>query len=157
MAPPPQRFVTLVTEITSELRGRPVEPGLKALLDAKFPPGGRVFDALEALCHEGLAAGWLCAREADGVRFGRPVKPGPLTHGFSVDVVLMDNIVGPHHSHPAGEIDMVLPIDESAEFDGVGRGWLVYGAGSAHRPTVRSGKALVLYLLPEGAIEFTGQ
>ncbi|NCF10982.1 MAG: DUF4863 family protein, partial [Gammaproteobacteria bacterium] len=28
---------------------------------------------------------------------------------------------------------------------------------SAHRPTVRDGRALVLYLLPGGEIEFTGQ
>ena len=33
--------------------------------------------------------------------------------------------------------------------------WLVYPPGSAHRPTVRPGRALVLYLLPEGRIEFT--
>ena len=29
----------------------------------------------------------------------------------------------------------------------------VYGPGTAHRPTVRGGRALVLYLLPEGAID----
>jgi hypothetical protein len=28
-------------------------------------------------------------------------------------------------------------------------------AGSSHRPTVSQGRALVLYLLPQGAIEFT--
>jgi len=33
--------------------------------------------------------------------------------------------------------------------------WLVYGPGSAHSPTVAHGRALVLYLLPQGAIEFT--
>ena len=27
--------------------------------------------------------------------------------------------------------------------------------GSAHRPTVSNGRALVLYLLPEGRIDFT--
>ncbi|MEK7820796.1 MAG: DUF4863 family protein, partial [Pseudomonadota bacterium] len=31
----------------------------------------------------------------------------------------------------------------------------VYAAGSAHYPTVTGGAALVLYLLPGGAIEFT--
>jgi len=31
----------------------------------------------------------------------------------------------------------------------------VYAPGSAHRPTVSSGRALVLYLLPQGQIEFT--
>ena len=31
----------------------------------------------------------------------------------------------------------------------------VYPPGSAHRPTVAQGRALVLYLLPEGQISFT--
>ncbi|MBP6368696.1 MAG: DUF4863 family protein, partial [Burkholderiales bacterium] len=42
-----------------------------------------------------------------------------------------------------------------ATFDGQGAGWVVYGPGSAHSPTVAGGRALVLYLLPQGAIEFT--
>jgi hypothetical protein len=55
----------------------------------------------------------------------------------------------------AGEIDLVMPLSGPARFDGRGAGWVVYGPGSAHRPTVRGGKALVLYLLPGGAIDFT--
>ena len=35
-------------------------------------------------------------------------------------------------------------------------GWHVYGPGSAHRPTVAGGRALVLYVLPGGKIGFTG-
>ena len=96
-----------------------------------------------------------CVAVAGGIRFGRVVKPEPATHGFSVDVVEMENIVGPHHTHPNGEIDMVMPLTGNAKFDGHGAGWVVYGPGSAHRPTVTDGKALVLYLLPQGAIEFT--
>ena len=34
-------------------------------------------------------------------------------------------------------------------------GWLVCPPGSAHHPTVHGGRALVLYLLPEGRIDFT--
>jgi hypothetical protein len=34
-------------------------------------------------------------------------------------------------------------------------GWLVYGPGSAHNPTVTHGRAVILYLRPAGAIEFT--
>ena len=48
-----------------------------------------------------------------------------------------------------------MPLSGSAEFDGHGAGWLVYEPGTAHTPTVSGGKALVLYLLPQGAIEFT--
>jgi hypothetical protein len=54
-----------------------------------------------------------------------------------------------------GEIDLVMPLDADAQFDGHGAGWVVYGPDSVHRPTVAQGRALVLYLLPDGAIEFT--
>jgi hypothetical protein len=155
MAKVPQRFVDLIATVTQSIDGVPVTPDLAEQLDATFPPGGAVFGKIEQLCHQGCAEGWLCAREQGGIKFGRPVKPGGTTHGFSVDVVEMADIEGPHHKHPNGEIDMVMPIDADAHFDGTPRGWKVYGPGSAHHPTVRGGKALVLYLLPEGAIEFT--
>ena len=97
----------------------------------------------------------MCSREHAGIKYGRVVKPGPATHGYSVDVVEMDDVAGGHHRHPNGEIDLIMPIDATAAFDGRGAGWLVYGPGTAHVPTVTGGKAWVLYLLPQGAIEFT--
>jgi len=48
-----------------------------------------------------------------------------------------------------------MPLTTGAQFDGHGAGWVVYGPGTAHSPTVTEGRALVLYLLPQGAIEFT--
>jgi len=155
MAPVPPRFVELVSTITATLAARPLDDMLERTLARDFAPGASVFDELEAMCRAGCNEGWLCAREQGGIRFGRPVKPGAETHGYSVDVVEMDEVVGPHHTHPMGEIDMVMPIDDGARFDGTPRGWKVYPAGSAHRPTVTGGKALILYLLPDGAIEFT--
>ena len=50
---------------------------------------------------------------------------------------------------------MIMPLSDDAKFDGNGVGWLVYEPNSAHQPTVTDGKAIILYLLPEGAIEFT--
>jgi hypothetical protein len=102
-----------------------------------------------------MTAGWMCEREAGGIKYGRVIKSTPDLRGYSVDVVDMDAIRGPHHRHPNGEIDLVMPLTEEAKFDGRGAGWLVYGPGSAHFPTVTEGRALVLYLLPQGAIEFT--
>ena len=67
----------------------------------------------------------------------------------------MADIAGPHHVHPNGEIDLIMPIEGEATFDGRPAGWAVNPPGSAHRPTVASGRALVLYLLPDGKIEFT--
>lgn len=149
------RFEALVGSVAESVAGKPVRPELAGDLDAAFPPDGEAFESLAELCRQGIAEGWLCNREQGGIRFGRIVKPGPATAGFSVDVVEMADIVGPHHRHPNGEIDMVIPEDAGAEFDGHGRGWVVYGPGSSHTPTVTGGRAIVLYLLPDGAIEFT--
>lgn len=153
----PERFVALVSEVTAAIGDTPVEASLARLLAARFPADGAWYREMDALCRTGCEDGWLCAREAGGIKFGRPVKPGPATHGYSVDVVEMNDVVGPHHRHPNGEIDLVMPLDDGATFDGVERGWRVYGPGTAHHPTVTGGKALVLYLLPDGAIDFTGQ
>jgi hypothetical protein len=102
-----------------------------------------------------VGAGWLCDREGGGIRNGRIFKPAADLNGFSVDVVDMQDIAGPHHAHPNGEIDLIMPIEGEALFDGRPAGWLVCPSGSAHRPTVSQGRALVLYLLPEGRIDFT--
>lgn len=148
-------FAALVAPITERIRDRTLDKELEEDLNGIFPADGPLFQSVFGACRAGIAAGWMCSREAGGIRYGRVVKPGEATHGFSIDVVEMEDIAGPHHSHPNGEIDMIMPLDGAAKFDGHGSGWLVYAPGTAHRPTVTEGKALVLYLLPQGAIEFT--
>lgn len=85
------------------------------------------------------------------------MKPGGPAGGFSVDVVRMNDVKGPHHIHPNGEIGAVMPLQGAPKFDDFPVGWYVYGPGTDHHPTVSNGEAYVLYLLPEGAIEFTGR
>jgi hypothetical protein len=150
-----ERFRELVAPVAQAIAGRPFGPGLADELERRFPPGGAEFRAIEAACHEAIAAGWMCAQGGAGRRFGRVIEPGPATAELSVDVVDLTDIVGPHHRHPAGEVCMVMPQAPAARFDGKGAGWKVYPPGSAHRPTVTDGRALVLYLLPGGRIEFT--
>jgi hypothetical protein len=148
-------FTSLMATITRRIAGRTPDAALEAELNAAFPADGDVVRTVRDACDAGIAAGWMCAREHAGIRYGRVVKPGPASDGFSVDVVDMNDVAGGHHRHPNGEIDLVMPIDATARFDGRGAGWVVYAAGSAHVPTVDGGRALVLYLLPQGAIEFT--
>jgi hypothetical protein len=150
-----QSFTEAVAMITARIDGRALDSNLQFFLDENFPPGGEAFDDLATLCRQGIDEGWLCDREHGGVRFGRIIKPGPETNGFSVDVVQMENLAGPFHGHPNGEIDMIIPESSEAKFDGTGQGWMVYAAGSEHYPTVTDGKAIILYLLPEGEIDFT--
>ena len=151
----PETFTDLVAKVSGRIEGRPLDAALEEELNRLFPPDGPVFRQLFDACRAAVAAGWMCNREAGGIRYGRVVKPAAATHGFSVDVVEMDAVKGPQHRHPNGEIDMIMPLTRDAKFDGRGAGWLVYGPDSAHSPTVSDGKALVLYLLPQGAIEFT--
>lgn len=153
----PREFTPLITRITDAIQGRPLDDELADYLNSNFPAGDDAFEDIRNGCREAISAGWMCDREAGGIRFGRVVKPGPETGDFSVDVVVMNNVKGPHHRHPNGEIDMIMPLTAGAKFDGHGEGWCVYGPDTAHHPTVTEGEAIVLYLLPKGEIEFTKQ
>jgi len=153
----PTQFQELIRPISRFTQGRALDAALERDLNAVFPPTGETFTGISAACHAGIAAGWLCTEGNAQRRFGRIFEPGEATGGFSVDVVDITDLVGNHHRHPAGEIDLVMPVTATAQFDGHGAGWLVYAPGSGHRPTVTAGRALILYLLPEGRIEWTGQ
>jgi len=151
----PAEFKDQIAAFTALIAGRPLDAALDAWLNAEHGAGSATFARLKRACEAGVSGGWLCNREGGGIRYGRICKPAPELHGFSVDVVDMQDIAGPHHVHPHGEIDLIMPQQASATFDGRPAGWLVCPPGSAHRPTVAQGRALVLYLLPEGLIEFT--
>ncbi|MCW5633933.1 MAG: DUF4863 family protein [Rubrivivax sp.] len=144
-----------LAELAAQLRGRALDMELDAWLNEHHGAGSPTFAALAAACRAGVRDGWLCEREGGGIRYGRIFKPADDLAGFSVDVVDMNDIAGPHHTHPRGEIDLIMPVEGDARFDGRPAGWCVYGPGSAHRPTVSGGRALVLYLLPQGQIRFT--
>ena len=150
-----ERFRQQVAELASQIASRSLDADLEAWLNGAHGSASPTYRALRASCEAGVAEGWLCNREGGGIRYGRIFKPAEDLCGFSVDVVAMEDIAGPHHVHPGGEIDLIMPIDPAATFDGRPAGWLVCPAGSAHRPTVRGGRALVLYLLPQGQIQFT--
>ncbi|MFZ1387070.1 MAG: DUF4863 family protein [Thiolinea sp.] len=152
---PSSPFRQQIAELTTQLAGRDLNSDLQTWLNQEHGVDSPTYQQLKQSCQQGVAEGWLCNREGGGIRYGRIFKPADDLAGFSVDVVDMQDIQGPHHAHPNGEIDLIMPLEEDALFDGHAAGWLVYPAGSAHHPTVTQGRALVLYLLPQGSIEFT--
>lgn len=151
----PAEFREQIAQLTAQIAQRPLNEDLDRWLNAEHGAQSASYAALRASCEAGVAEGWLANREGGGLKYGRIFKAADDLHGFSVDVVDMKDIAGPHHVHPEGEIDLIMPMDEGATFDGRPAGWLVCPPGSAHRPTVSQGRALVLYLLPQGRIEFT--
>ena len=152
-----ETFQNLIQTVTRDIDGRALDKDLEASLNQQFPFQGPVYTQIFEACKQGVREGWMCQYEGGGVRYGRVIKPTDALDGFSVDVVQMNNLAGPHHRHPLGEIDLIMPLDPEARFDGHPGGWLVYGPDSAHSLTVTGGEALVLYLLPQGQIEFTRQ
>lgn len=150
----PADFRALVQTVTAAVDGTALDDALQRKLNQTFPPGGDVFRRLESACREGIAGGWMCTQGGGKRKFGRIFEPAPDLAGFSVDVVDIDALVGNYHRHPNGEIDLIMPQTEGATFDARSSGWLVYAPGSGHRPTVKRGRVLVLYLLPQGKIEW---
>lgn len=148
-------FDSRIAELVAAMAERELDGSLAEFLNTRYGPDSEWFREVKDTCRQAVADGWMCDREAGGIRYGRVTRAHESAGRFSVDVVSMSDCKGPYHLHPEGEIDMVMPLDDDACFDGHGAGWVVYPAGSAHYPTVTGGHALVLYLLPSGSIEFT--
>ena len=125
----------------------------EAELGRRLDPSGPVAAQLAADLRVLLDRGEIAARGELPVRYGRVAKAGPDTDGFSIDVVLMTG-AGPRHTHPNGEVDYCIALDGDPTFDERPAGWVVCEAGSTHVPTVAGGTMLIVYLLPDGAIEF---
>jgi len=151
-----EQLVAALGEVIEVVRGVDPSQGAAAAaaLSAAFPVDGPAMKALAALVRRGVEEGWLCEREAGGIRFSRVAKAAhPGTSPLSVDVVHMGG-PGPGHTHPNGEIDLCFAVSGAPTFDGQAPGWVVYPPGSWHVPTVAGGVMDILYFLPEGAIAF---
>jgi hypothetical protein len=143
-----EQFVALLRPLAEVLRG--VDVDAAAQTERLAPFAGAVVAEVRRAALASIGSDWLLPKAANCLRFGRVAKD---LLGFSVDAVLMDG-PGPKHRHGNGEIDLGMATKGMPRFDGHPEGWVVYGRGSVHVPTVRGGEMLVIYLLPGGAIEF---
>ena len=78
----PGEFVDHLAVVTAAIGTEVPSPALEERLNRDFGAAGDWFAEATALCHRGIAEGWLCGREAGGIKFGRPVKEGEATHGM---------------------------------------------------------------------------
>jgi len=125
----------------------------EALLSERLDPTGEAAAKLKAELLRLLDAGEIANRGELPVKWGRAAKPGPESGGYSIDVVLMTG-PGPKHRHPKGEVDYCIALEGEPTFDGRKAGWVVMPEDSVHVPTVAGGKMLIVYLLPDGEMEF---
>ena len=120
-------------------------------LNHHYPVDGDWSQTLKQILIQHQDAEWLFPNEHREIRYGQ-LDDGQLS-GFSIDSVDM-NKAGPSHLHIEGEVDIAFAIDGNPTFDGRPEGWTVYPPNSWHRPTVRDGRMLILYFLPNGALQF---
>ena len=112
-----QDFHGLIEALTARIAGRPLDAQLQQWLNSEYGSQTEDYRELRQACIDGVAQGWLCEREGGGIRYGRVFKAEDALQRFSVDVVDMQDIAGPHHRHPGGEIDLIMPLEGEATFD----------------------------------------
>ena len=122
-------------------------------LNERFPPDSAEIAAIREAAFAALEAGEIAERGEPGMKWGRLSKPAETPGGSSIDVVYMSDSSGPPHTHTNGEVCLCLAESDGATFEGRGDTWIVMPAGSRHVPTVAQGSMLILYWLPEGAVE----
>ena len=106
-------FLSMIGSMAAAIGERPLDADLAEWLNRAYPATGAEFRRIAELMAAGAREGWLCQREAGGVAFGRVVKPGAETGRFSVDVVRMEPVAGPHHIHPNGEIGLIASVTDA--------------------------------------------
>ncbi|ORY08742.1 hypothetical protein BCR34DRAFT_488400 [Clohesyomyces aquaticus] len=136
---------------------------LESHLNAHYGPTNPIYRDLCRLTLQGLEEGWVANIPISGPQYRRSKisLPKPETRFFSITTVYMnslDELLGQYHSHPYGEINCVVQIDEGAELRGMqgwqGAGWTSPGAGTHHYPQVRGGALIALFFLPAGRISY---
>lgn len=124
----------------------------RAELEQRFPSDGPGAEALRTQLLDWLQAGEICERGELPMRWGRVSKATPESLDFTIDIVQM-NGAGPRHRHPQGEVNFCIATEGAPTFDGQAPGWVVFSPDSVHVPTVAGGMMLIVYLLPQGAME----
>ncbi|PRP89986.1 hypothetical protein ENSA5_69290 [Enhygromyxa salina] len=131
---------------------------LEATIEREFPHAGERVQAIGRALERGVQEGWLANRGQPEARFSRVAKPGPATHGLSIDVVSMVG-AGLEHTHPAGELTIGFPADmdrapDTCQFEGRPPSWVFLGPGSRHVPRVIGERMNLIYFLPDGALQW---
>ncbi|MFM0005117.1 DUF4863 family protein [Paraburkholderia dipogonis] len=145
----------IIHRLCDDIRSRPLDNALELFLNEEYGAGTEAYETLARLLKVGVEEGWVGYVEIEGpdYRRGRIADPSPETGNMSVDAGLLRDVKGQYHCHTNGEINMVMPLEADAAFCGRGAGWLVFPPKSEHFPTV-SGKALIMFFLPGGEIEY---
>lgn len=122
-------------------------------LEARLP-ADLMADVTAALVAAHAASSLTPKRATPTLAFGRLAKASTDTHQLSIDLVDMQG-AGAAHMHPNGEVSWCIPLDGAPTFEGCAAGWVILPPGSRHVPTVVGGRMLIVYFLPDGAMDWS--
>jgi hypothetical protein len=162
-----ERSIPFLREIKDMTPGTEVE----AWLNGKYGPDSSLYKELAALVQAGIEEGWAANVEIQGRKYRRSriAEPSEATFHFSITAVYMDStgnqqgnpegsFRGDYHSHPYGEFNMVIALNEGAALAGPNGwchgGWTAPPPGSHHYPEGKGGAVIALFYLPAGRIAY---
>ena len=155
----------------AEVKNRTAGEDLERWLNDRYGPDSDLYRELAGLIRSGVEEGWAANVEIAGTHYRRSrlAEPGAATEYFSITAVYMDSTEGgrkdaasvfrgDYHSHPYGELNMVIPLTPGAQLAGPlgwrGAGWTAPPPGSRHYPEARGGAVIALFFLPAGRIAY---
>jgi hypothetical protein len=161
------RCIPLLEEIKDMTTGTEVEQWL----NAKYGPQSEVYQDLARMVKIGVEEGWAADIQIAGPKYRRArlVEPSEKTFGFSITTVYMDStgneqnnpegsFRGDYHSHPYGEFNLVVTLNEGAALAGPNGwcygGWTAPAPGSHHYPEAKGGAIIAFFFLPAGRISY---
>lgn len=149
--------IEIFAPILSFLETQTVDTQLQYTLSKKFPLASDLIQSIKEWCLASVSNGSIRMRGPKSLRFGNVLHQKRNNYGFRIDIVDMTG-VGPGHVHPLGEINLCFAIEctdnGGTSFDSISEGWVVKQPNSWHKPTVRNGRMVIVYFLPNGNVLF---
>jgi len=154
-----------------EVRDMTPGPEIERWLNEKYGVGSALYQDLARMITSGVDEGWAADVEIAGRRYRRArlLAPCEESFWFSITAVYMDStdndqnnpegsFRGDYHSHPYGEFNMVVALNDGAALAGPSGwchgGWTAPAAGSHHYPEAKGGAVIALFFLPAGRIAY---
>ena len=164
-------FLARCIPLLQEIKDMTTSIEVEQWLNSSYGVESALYKDLSRLIALGVKEGWVADVEIGGPRYRRAqlVAPSAETFFFSMTGVLMDStdnaqnnpedsFRGGFHSHPYGEINLVVPLNEGAALAGPNGwcygGWTTPAPGSHHFPEVKGGAVVSITFLPAGRIAF---
>jgi len=165
------QLVAYCLPFLEEIKDMTTSTEVEQWLNTRYGVDSELYQNLARLIRLGVDEGWAADVEIAGPQYRRArlVAPSAQTFFFSITAVLMDSTAntqnnpensfrGDYHSHPYGEFNMVVPLDEGAALAGPNGwcygGWTAPAPGSHHFPETKGGAVIALFFLPAGRISY---